>query len=198
MRKKLNEKRLAGRLDAYIDLTPDAEGGEGKPPGAPVVDALRLSAARVEPALEFVERLSTTLRQRQVTRSPSPRLRVSLSPRLLWAGAAIAMALLLALVLPALFGGGQDLPPLPRLVYASGPGSQPVPDGLLAGADLTLATDLPDVPAEVIVYRATTAPLPTPAQSASLPRSPRAGGALRPGRRRPTTHLPPVRADGQH
>jgi len=160
MRKKLNEKRLAGRLDVYIDLTPDAEGGEGKPPGAPVVDALRLSAARVEPAPEFVERLSTTLRQRQGTRSPSPHLRVSLSPRLLWAGAAVAVALLLAFVLPPLFGGDRGSPPLPRLVYASGPGSQPALEGMLRGADLTLATDLPEAPAEAPVYRATIAPLP--------------------------------------
>ena len=166
MRKNLNEKRLAGRLDAYIDLTPDAEGGEGKPPGAPVVDALRLSAARVEPAAEFVERLSTTLRQRRITRSPSPRPRVPLSPRLLWAGAAVAMALLLALVLPALFGGDGDLPPLPRLVYAAGSDSQPVPQGLLTSADLTLVTDLPDAPAEAPVYRATTAPLPTTPEEA--------------------------------
>jgi hypothetical protein len=76
------------------------------------------------------------------------------------------VALLLAFVLPSLFGGDHNLPPLPRLVYASGPGSQPVPDGLLAGADLTLATDLPDVPAEAPVYRVTTAPLPATPEEA--------------------------------
>ena len=166
MRKKLNEKRLAGRLDVYIDLTPDAEGGEGKPPGAPVVDALRLSAARVEPAPEFVERLSTTLRQRQVTRSPSPHLRVSLSPRLLWAGAAVAVALLLAFVLPPLFGGDHDLPPLPRLVYAADADPQSVPPSLLAGASLTLTTDLPDAPAEMRVYRARPIPIPATPEEA--------------------------------
>jgi hypothetical protein len=65
-----------------------------------------------------------------------------------------------------LFGGDHDLPPLPRLVYASGPGSQPALEGMLRGADLTLATDLPDAPAEAPVYRATTAPLPTTPEEA--------------------------------
>ena len=81
--------------------------------------------------------------------------------RLSFALAAVAAALVLALVLSPLFGGDHDLPPLPRLVYASGPGSQPALEGMLRGADLTLATDLPDAPAEGPVYRATTTPLPT-------------------------------------
>ena len=161
MRKKLNEKRLADRLDAYIDLTPDTEGGEGKPPGDPVVDALRLSAASLEPAPEFVERFSTTLRQRRITRSPSPCPRVPLSPRLIWAGAAVAVALLLAFVLLPLFGGDQDLPPLPRLVYASDSDLD-----LLTCAVLTLTTDLPAAPAEVAVYHATINPLPTTPEEA--------------------------------
>jgi len=80
--------------------------------------------------------------------------------------AAAALVIALALVIPPLLGGDHDLPPLPRLVYASGPGSQPVPDGLLTGADLTLAADLPDAPAEAPVYRVTTAPLPATPEEA--------------------------------
>ena len=83
--------------------------------------------------------------------------------------AAVAATLITALVLaiPTFFGGGShNLALLPRLVSAAGPGSQPVPQGMLAGADLTLATDLPDAPAEVFVYRATTAPLPTTPEEA--------------------------------
>jgi len=86
--------------------------------------------------------------------------------RLSFALAAVAAVLVLALVLPALFGGDHDLPPLPRLVSAAGPGSQPVPQGMLAGADLTLTATLPDAPAEAPVYRATTAPLPTTPEEA--------------------------------
>ncbi len=86
--------------------------------------------------------------------------------RLSFALAAVAAVLVLALVLPALFGGDRDLSPLPRLVSAAGTGSQPVPQGLLAGADLTLATDLPDAPTNMPVYRATTAPLPATPEEA--------------------------------
>jgi LysM repeat protein len=86
--------------------------------------------------------------------------------RLSFALAAVAAVLVMALVLPALFDGDRDLPPLPRLVSAAGPGSQPVPQGLLAGANLTLATDMPDMPAEVSVYRATAASIPTTPEEA--------------------------------
>lgn len=168
MRKKLNKKRLADQLDAYIDHPSHAERSGEKLPEASIVDVLRLSAASVEPTPAFVKHLSATLHQHQITRSPSPHPRVPLSPspRLLWAGAAVAAALVLALVLPALIGGDHDLPPLPRLVQASSPGSQPIPQGLLASADLTLTADLPDAPAEVTVYRVTTAPLPTTPEEA--------------------------------
>ncbi len=166
MKKKLNEKRLADQLDAYIDLPSHAERSARRPPEASIVDALRLSAASIEPSSEFVERRSATLRQRRITRSPSPRPRVPLSPRLIWAGAAVVVALLLAFALPPLLGSDRSPPPLPRLVSAAGPGSPPVPEGLLAGADLTLSTDLPDAPAEAPVYRATTAPLPATPEEA--------------------------------
>jgi hypothetical protein len=166
MKKKLNEKRLADQLDAYIDLPSHAERSARRPPEASIVDALRLSAASIEPSSEFVERRSATLRQRRITRSPSPRPRVPLSPRLIWAGAAVVVALLLAFALPPLLGSDRSPPPLPRLVSAAGPGSQSLPEGLLAGADLTLAADLPDVPAEAPVYRATTAPLPATPEEA--------------------------------
>jgi len=86
--------------------------------------------------------------------------------RLFLALAAVAAVLVLALVLPALFGGDHDLPPLPRLVSAAGPGSQPMPQGLLAGADLTLITDLPEAPAEVPVYRIATTPFPATSEEA--------------------------------
>ena len=86
--------------------------------------------------------------------------------RLSFALAAIAAVLVLALVLPMIFGGDHNLPPLPRLVYASGPGSQPALEGMLRDADLTLATDLPDAPAEAPVYRATIAPLPATPEEA--------------------------------
>lgn len=84
--------------------------------------------------------------------------------------AAIA-ALVLALLLPALFGGDHDLPPLPRLVYAADADPQSVPPSLLAGADLTLTTDLPDAPAELRVYRACSIPIPaTPEEALALAR----------------------------
>lgn len=80
--------------------------------------------------------------------------------------ALVGATLALALALSALLGGRQDLPPLPRLVHASGPGSQPVSAGLLAGVELTLATDLPDAPKEVPVYRVTSALPPTTPEEA--------------------------------
>ncbi|MDY7039872.1 MAG: hypothetical protein SVX38_03310, partial [Chloroflexota bacterium] len=84
---------------------------------------------------------------------------------------AAIVALVLALLLPALFGGDHDLLPLPRLVYAADADPQSVPPSLLAGADLTLTTDLPDAPVELRVYRACPISVPaTPEEALALAR----------------------------
>lgn len=132
---------------------------------ASIVEALRLDAARIEPDPAFVERLSARLRKDQPARNPLPaRTRTR---RLLYGAAAIAAAVLLALVLPALLGSKHNLPPLPRLVYAAAPESPTGGAGLLAGAKLTLETNLPDAPDQVPVYRITTSsPSTTPEEAA--------------------------------
>jgi len=164
MRMKSSEKQLADQLDAYIDRPADAGRSMEKLPGAPIVDALRLGAARVELTPDFVEQLSAALRhhQRAHSRSRWP----IVSPRLLWAGAAAVAALMLALVLPTLLGNDQNLPPLPRLAYASGTGSQAAPTSLPSGAELTLGTELPAAPAEVRIYCAMTVPPPSTSEEA--------------------------------
>ena len=178
MKKESDERELA-QLAACIESDPWE--GEEKPPEAAIADALRLSASSIEPAPEFVERLSVQLRRKRRLRRPSPPRRLpSLHVRFepIWTGglkmkkgfaiaAAAALIVALAVIIPTFLGGGDhNLPPLPRLVYASEPGARSAPNGLLAGADLTLATDLPDAPAEMPVYRATTAPLPTTPEEA--------------------------------
>ena len=143
---------------------------------ARLVKQLRALAGVIQPRPQFATQLEANLLARwkpifmpvapRRTINPANLRRQPMFKRLSFALAAVAAVLVLALVLPVLFGGDHDLPPLPRLVSAAGPGSQPVPQGLLAGADLTLATDLPDAPAEVPVYRATAAPLPTTPEEA--------------------------------
>lgn len=84
--------------------------------------------------------------------------------------AALAV-LVLALLLPTLFGGERSLPPLPRLVYAADADPQSVPPSLLVGADLTLTIDLPGAPAEMRVYHAHPVPVPaTPEEALALAR----------------------------
>lgn len=161
--KKVYERELADRLDKYIDLASGLDEGQGKRPEASIVDALRAGAAHVMPAPEFVERLSVRLQHRAKESRATPR-RLAFG-RAAWTGAAVALAVLLALTLPALLGE-QDLAPLPRLVHAADLGSAPVQSGLLSGADLVLVVDLPETPAQVAVYGATAAPLPACAQEA--------------------------------
>ena len=158
------EEALADQLDAYIDRPIKAGRDEAHPPEAPIVDALRLSASSVEPAPEFVERLSARLRQE---RAPSPSWLQRWMPDMVWikqvfeggltmrkgiALTAAAAALILAIVLPLALGGDQAPPPLPRLVHAAGPSLEPAPPGLLTGAELTLVADLPDAPSEAPAY----------------------------------------------
>ena len=143
---------------------------------ARLVKQLRALAGVIQPRPDFAARLEADLLARwkllftpvapRRTINPTNLRRQPMFKRLSFALAAIAAVLVLALVLPALFGGDHDLPPLPRLAYASGPGSQPALEGMLRGADLTLAIDLPDAPAEAPVYRVTTAPLPTTPEEA--------------------------------
>lgn len=156
---KMDEREFAQQLDTYIDRATGLDPSR-KAPEASIVDALHASAARVQPAPDFVEGLSVRLRQHQpLQRHGLPR-RAALS-RVAWAGAAIALVTLLALALPALVGE-RGLVPLPRLVHAAGSGQS----GLLAGADLRLAVDLPKGPARVPVYDATNVPLPATADEA--------------------------------
>ncbi|MFO8007091.1 MAG: hypothetical protein R6V05_05065, partial [Candidatus Brocadiia bacterium] len=175
MRKR--EEELAHRLDAYIDRRPDGP-GEHRPDEAPIVDALRLSARSVEPAPEFVERLSARL-HREPAPSPSwlaqwmsaaervkRALTRGLTVRRGVAVAAAAAALALAIVLPLDPGGDQGRAPLPRLVHAADADPQSVPPNLLADADVTLGTDLPRAPTEIRVYHARAVPVPTTPEEA--------------------------------
>jgi hypothetical protein len=143
---------------------------------AQLVDRLRALAGVTQPRPEFTARLEADLcaRQRLIstegmssrTTNPINVPRQTTLKRLGFALAAVAAALALALGLPALFGDNRDLPPLPRLAHAADVGVPPEPAGLLAGADLALATDLPDAPAEVPVYRSTIALPPATAEEA--------------------------------
>ncbi len=143
---------------------------------AQLVNWLRALAGVTQPSPEFAARLEADLcaRQRLIstegvssgTTHPINLPRQTTLKRLVFALAAVAAALALVLVLPALFGDNRDLPPLPRLVHAADVGVPPEPVGLLAGVDLTLATALPDAPAEVPVYRSTIAlPPATPEEA---------------------------------
>ncbi len=102
---------------------------------ARLVKQLRTLAGVLQPRPDFAARLeadllarwkllSTPVAPRRTINPTNPR-RQPMLKRLSFALAAVAAALVLALVLSPLFGGDHDLPPLPRLVYASGPGSQP-------------------------------------------------------------------------
>jgi LysM repeat protein len=164
MKTTKREREGADRLDAYVDA-PD--GGEGVIPEAPVVDTLLRCATGTTPSPEFVERLSARLREEPplVSQPRGPAV-ASRWVRQLFAGgrtmrkgmtwAALAAALILALVLPLVFEDGQVPPPLPRLMHASAAAmprtSTTVLDGLLGGASLSLATELPQAPAEAPVY----------------------------------------------
>ncbi|HET92378.1 MAG TPA: hypothetical protein ENN99_16810, partial [Chloroflexi bacterium] len=64
------EQELADRLDAYIDRPIEAGRDVAHPPESPIVEALRLSAAAVDPDPDFVEHLSAQLRH-EPTRSPA-------------------------------------------------------------------------------------------------------------------------------
>jgi hypothetical protein len=143
---------------------------------AQLVDRLRTLAGVTQPRPEFAARLEADLcaRQRVIstegvssrTTHPINLPRQTTLKRLVFALAAVAAALALALGLPALLGDNRDLPPLPRLVHAADVGIPPEPAGLLAGADLALATDLPNAPAGVPVYRSTIAlPPATPEEA---------------------------------
>lgn len=142
------------QLDVYAEQMPDES-------DAAVIEALRLSAARIEPTPDFVTRLSIRLRQQHRARGHAAR-RIPVR-RLLWAGAAAALMVLLTLTLPHLFGS-KDLPPLPRLAYAAA--GEPAPAGLLAGATLTLSTRLPAAPAKVPAYVATAGAIPATSEDA--------------------------------
>jgi hypothetical protein len=143
---------------------------------AQLVDRLRALAGVTQPRPEFAAWLEADLcaRQRLIstegmssrTTNPINLPRQTTLKRLVFALAAVAAALALALGLPALFGDNRDLPPLPRLVHAADVGVPPEPAGLLAGADLALVTDLPHAPAEVPVYRSTIALPPVTAEEA--------------------------------
>ncbi|HEC34898.1 MAG TPA: hypothetical protein ENI37_09365 [Chloroflexi bacterium] len=144
---------------------------------ARLVKQLRAWAGVIQPRPQFATQLEANLlarwksisvpvAPRKTINPTNPKRRQPMLKRLFLALAAVAAVLVLALVLPALFGGDHDLPPLPRLVSAAGPGSQPMPQGLLAGADLTLITDLPEAPAEVPVYRIATTPFPATSEEA--------------------------------
>ena len=145
---------------------------------AQLVDRLRALAGVTQPRPEFAARLEADLcaRQRLIstegmssrTTHPINLPRQTTLKRLVFALAAVAVALALALGIPALFGDNRDLPPLPRLAHAADVGIPPEPAGLLAGADLTLTTDLPHAPAEVPVYRSTIA-LPPATPEEALP-----------------------------
>lgn len=158
---KMVERELAEQLDTYIDRATGLDQGRDETPEASVVDALHASAALFRPAPEFVEGLSVRLRQHQPPQRRSIPRRAAWS-RVAWAGAAIALVTtLLALALPALVGE-RGLVRLPRLVHAAGS----IQSGLLAGADLQLAVDLPKGPARVPVYDAANVPLPATAEEA--------------------------------
>lgn len=157
---KMVERELAEQLDTYLDRATGLNQGRDETLEAPVVDALHASAARVRPAPDFVEGLSVRLRLHQPSQRSSIPHRAVWS-RVAWAGAAVALVTLLALALPALVGE-RGLVPLPRLVHAAGS----IQSGLLAGADLRLAVDLPKGPARVPVYDAANVPLPATADEA--------------------------------
>ena len=171
----MNETEMAEQLNTYIDLGADAVEDEKRPPDAPVVDALRASVAAVEPSPAFVARLSNHLRQRRTTIAPPPRLFTL--PRVLWTGVAVALVLLLAvtkmsgnkLAITEMIGNDKsDLLLLPRLVYASENTFQDVSGGLLGGEALVLAMDLSDAPAEMTVYRAAPAHIPSTPEEALI------------------------------
>ncbi|MEA3377058.1 MAG: hypothetical protein U9R72_12770 [Chloroflexota bacterium] len=180
MKMRSPEELLADRLNAYIDGRPDGSGAH-RANEAPIVDALRLSASSVEPAPEFVERLSARLR-RASTRSPSwlarwmfatERIKRALTRGLTvrrgMAVIATAAALALAIVLPLDQGG--DRAPLPRLVYAAEADPQAAPPNLLADAEVTLGTALPRAPSEMRVYQARAVPVPaTPEEALAVAR----------------------------
>ena len=164
MKLDTNEKQLAHQLDRYIDR-PSGEGAAAeRVPEVEVADALLSQVQAAEPSAEFVEALSRSLGQRWAELGPSaPRRRL---PRPMWAAAALAAALILALLVPSLQGSREKLAPLPRLVHAQGSDGQPVEAGLLAGAELSLGTSLLEAPARVAVYRAVTSPVPSTPEEA--------------------------------
>ncbi len=157
MKAKKDDKSLAQKLNTCMDQPP----AESDAAEAAIVEALRLSAARIEPAPDFVTGLSIRLRHQRQTRDLAARR--STVHRLLWAGAAAILVASLTLVLPHLLGS-RGLPPLPRLAYAAGSG--PAPTGLLAGATLTLSAPLPTAPKKMPIYVAAAAPVPATSEEA--------------------------------